>query len=127
MWIYKRDRRYHCGPVVECYTIHCRLARAFSSVNKHTCPLAIISVPIDDSFNSQYLVVLSRYLISRCDTYRDTWVTMRYVSRYLFIALVSPYICNLSMMAVQYIGLGTLYPITTIGAECAGRWPLPSY
>ena len=97
--------------MVECYSTHCRLARAFSSVNKHTCPLAIISVPIDDSFNSQYLVVLSRYLISRCDTYRDTWVMMRYVSRYLFIALVN---CNLSMMAVQYIGLGTLYPITTI-------------
>ena len=34
--------------------------------------------------------VLSRYQILRCDTYRDTWVTMRYVSRYLFIALVSP-------------------------------------
>ena len=28
-------------------------------------------------------------VLSRCDTYRDTWVTMRYVSRYLFIALVS--------------------------------------
>ena len=35
-------------------------------------------------------LVLSRYMISRCDTYRDTWVTMRYVSRYLLIALVSP-------------------------------------
>ena len=33
--------------------------------------------------------ILSRYLISWRDTYRDTWVTMRYVSRYLFIALVS--------------------------------------
>ena len=35
------------------------------------------------------LLVLSRYPITRCDTYRDTWVTMRYVSRYLFIGLVS--------------------------------------
>ena len=26
-----------------------------------------------------------------------------------------------------YIVLGTLYSVTTIGAECAGRWPLPSY
>ena len=44
--------------VVEFYSTHwhCRLVRAFSSVNKHTCPLAIISVPIDDSFNSQHLV-----------------------------------------------------------------------
>ena len=42
--------------VVEFYSTHCRLVRAFSSVNKHTCPLAIISVPIDDSFNSQNLV-----------------------------------------------------------------------
>ena len=42
--------------VVECYIIHCRLARAFSSVNKHTCPLAIICMQIDDSFNSQCLV-----------------------------------------------------------------------
>ena len=42
--------------VVEFYSTHCRLARAFSFVNKHTCPLAIISVPIDDRFNSQYLV-----------------------------------------------------------------------
>ena len=42
--------------VVERYNTHCRLARAFSSVNKHTCPLAIISVPIDDSLNSQYLL-----------------------------------------------------------------------
>ena len=36
---------------------------------------------------SRYLllirIVSSRYQISRCDTYRDTWVTMRYVSRYL--------------------------------------------
>ena len=31
--------------------------------------------------------MLSRYLISRRDTYRDTWATMRYVSRYLFITL----------------------------------------
>ena len=30
-------------------------------------------------------VLLSRYPISRCDTYRDTWVMMRYVSRYLII------------------------------------------
>ncbi len=44
--------------VVECYIIHCRLARTFSSVNKHTYPLAIISMPIDDNFNSEYLVNL---------------------------------------------------------------------
>ena len=25
------------------------------------------------------MVVLSRYLISRCDTYRDTWVTTCYI------------------------------------------------
>ena len=49
--------------VVEFYSTHCRLVRAFSSVNKHTCPLAIISVPIDDSFNSQYLVnILTTFL-----------------------------------------------------------------
>ena len=49
--------------VVEFYSTHCRLVCAFSSVNKHTCPLAIISVPIDDSFNSQYLVnILTTFL-----------------------------------------------------------------
>ena len=58
---------------------------------------------------------------------------MRYVSRYLghdairiaiLVYRVSQCLdCNLSMMAMQYIGLGTLYSITTIGAECAGRWP----
>ena len=42
--------------VVEFYSTHCGLVRALSSVNKYTCPLAIISVPIDDSFNSQYVV-----------------------------------------------------------------------
>ena len=49
--------------VVGFYSTHCRLVRAFSSVNKHTCPLAIISVPIGDSFNSQYLVnILTTFL-----------------------------------------------------------------
>ena len=68
--------------------------------------------------------LLSRYLISRCDTYHDTSATMRYVSRYLLIALVNAKISNLSMMVMQYtgcIGLGTLYSVVTIGAECAGR------
>ena len=49
--------------VVEFYSTHCRLVRAFSSVNEHMSPLAIISVPIDDSFNSQYLVnILTTFL-----------------------------------------------------------------
>ena len=47
------------------------------------------------------LVVLSRYPISRCHTYRDTWVTMRYVSRYLSIGLTSAYICNWSIMTIE--------------------------
>ena len=37
----------------------------------------------------QCSLVLSRYPISRCDTYRDTWVTMRYISRYLSIGVIS--------------------------------------
>ena len=32
--------------------------------------------------NTCYLIGVARYLKSRCDTYRDTWVTIRYVSRY---------------------------------------------
>ena len=47
------------------------------------------------------LTSVLRYPISRCDTYRDTWVTMRYVSRYLSIGLISAYICNLSIMAIE--------------------------
>ena len=47
---------------------------------------------------------------------------MRYVSRYLLIALVSAYICNLSMMAMQYIGLSTLFSVTTVMACLDGRF-----
>ena len=63
---------------------------------------------------------------------------MRYVSRYLghdairIAILVYRVSQSLDLQFVYdgsaiYLGLGTLYPITTIGAECAGRWPLPSY
>ena len=52
--------------VVECYIIHCRLAHAFSSVNKHMLTgyyQHAESLPIDESFNSQYLVnILTTYL-----------------------------------------------------------------
>ena len=62
---------------------------------------------------------------------------MRYVSRYLghdVIRIAILVYCVSPCLDLQFvydgntiIGLGTLYPITTIGAECVGRWPLPSY
>ena len=58
-------------------------------------------VNLHSSYNQKYMIVLSRYPISRCDTYRDTWITMRYVSRYLFmtyrvipIDVLLPFTCS---------------------------------
>ena len=120
---------WRCGlPMYSCTLIRMKHSQ-LNSDNTLTSSLHsdLRSFQYPSTFTLPPILVLSRYLISRCDTYRDTWVTMRYVSRYLFIALVSPQNCNLSMMAVQYIVLGTLYAIMTIGAEYASRWPLPSY
>ena len=56
---------------------------------------------------------------------------MRYVSRYLGhdairIAILVYRVSQSLDFQFVYDG-SALYPITTIGAECAGRWPLPSY
>ena len=63
---------------------------------------------------------------------------MRYVSRYLghdAIRIAILVYCVSQSLDLQfvydgsaiYLGLGTVDPITTICAECAGRWTLPSY
>ena len=55
-------------------------------------------------FLTDFTVLLSRYPMSLCDTYRDTWVTMRYVSRYLSIGLISVYlqfVYNNGLMAIE--------------------------
>ena len=68
-------------------------------------------------------LVLSRYPISRYDTYSDTWVTMRYVSRCLPIGLWNLQSKYGTLISIQ----PTLYGIIRTKRPCASFcWqPLP--